>query len=65
MDKKQNEAETKYRLGVVVLDALLRRNLLTQEEYNSARKEAAELFDAPIGKLESEDCLWLLKKSNG
>lgn len=62
MDKKQCETETKYRLGVVLLDALLRQDLLTQEEYNSARKELAVSYDAPIGKLESEDCLWLIRK---
>ena len=37
MDKKQNAAETVYRLSVVVLDTLLMKHALSSEEYDRLR----------------------------
>ena len=58
MDKKQNAAETVYRLSVVVLDTLLMKHALSSEEYDRLRRHLAEDTGAPIGLLESENMLW-------
>ena len=58
MDKKQNAAETVYRLSVVVLDTLLMKHALSSEEYDRLRRHLAEDTGAHIGLLESENMLW-------
>ena len=58
MDKKQNAAETVYRLSVVVLDTILMKHALSSEEYDRLRRHLAEDTGAPIGLLESENMLW-------
>ena len=63
MDKKQNAAETVYRLSVVVLDTLLMKHALSSEEYDRLRRHLAEDTSAPIGLLESENMLWFARIS--
>ncbi len=58
MTDKQNESETIYRLGVIVLDNLLRQGLIYEEEYDRSRTVLAKTLQAPFGMLEAEDRLW-------
>ena len=58
MTDKQNESETIYRLGVIVLDNLLHQGLICEEEYDRLRTIIAKNLQAPFGMLEAEDRLW-------
>ena len=55
---RQNESETMYRLGVIVLDNLLHQGLICKEEYDRSRVVLANNLQAPFGMLEAEDRLW-------
>lgn len=58
MTDKQNEAETIYRLGTIILDRLLNQELVDEDQYDRLRIMLAENLQAPFGQLESEDRLW-------
>ena len=58
MNKKQNEAETLYRLSVMALDEILARQSITVDEYDHMRVYLARELAAPFGLLESENMLW-------
>ena len=58
MTDEQNEAETLYRLGVILLDYLLSQTLINADQYDRARTCLAHNLQAPLGLLEAEDMQW-------
>ena len=55
MNKKQGQAETKYRLLVLLLLNLLEEGSITEEEFKAIRKGVCKKYKPIIGWLEVED----------
>lgn len=55
MNNKQAQAETKYRLLVLLLLKLLEDKEITEEEFNKIRKAAINKFRPIIGWLELDE----------
>ena len=54
MEKKQFSAEYSFSVCLSILKAMFDRNIVTLEEYETARCELLNRFDAPLGALHSE-----------
>ena len=55
MNQKQSQAETKYRLLVLLLLNLFEEGSITEEEFKAIRKTVCKKYKPIIGWLEVED----------